>query len=67
MFHEDLVKILPKIIDQYGIINVGGKTRSIFNFGKIYNKKLLKIKCKDKNIPLKQTMNLEKLKKILDQ
>jgi len=67
MFHEDLVKILPNIIDQYGIINVGGKTRSIFNFGKIYNKKLLKIKCKDKNIPLKQTMNLEKLKKILDQ
>ena len=52
MFHEDLVKILPKIIDQYGIINLGGKTRSIFNFGKISNKKLLKTKCKDKNIPL---------------
>jgi dTDP-4-dehydrorhamnose reductase len=67
MFHEDLVKILPKIIEQYGIINIGGKTRSIFNFGKIYNKKLLKNKCKDKNIPLKQTMNLQKLKKILDQ
>lgn len=67
MFHEDLVKILPKIIDQYGIINIGGKIRSVFNFGKIYNKKLLKTKCKDKNIPLMQTMNLKKLKKILDQ
>ena len=67
MFHEDLVKILPKIIDQYGIINIGGKTRSVFNFGKNYNKKLLKTKCKDKNIPLNQTMNLNKLKKILDQ
>lgn len=66
MFHEDLVKILPKIIDQYGIINIGGKTRSIFNFGKIFNKKLLKTKCKDKNIPLKQTMNLKKLREILD-
>lgn len=66
MFHEDLVKILPKIIDQYGIINLGGKTRSIFNFGKISNKKLLKTKCKDKNIPLKQTMNLKKLMEILD-
>lgn len=65
MFHEDLVKILPKIIDQYGIINVGGKTRSIFSFGKTFNKKLLRIKCNDKNIPLKQTMNLNKLKKIL--
>jgi len=67
MFHEDLVKILPKIIDQYGIINIGGKTRSVFNFGKVHNKKLLKTKCKDKNIPLNQTMNLNKLKKILDQ
>lgn len=66
MFHEDLVKILPKIIDQYGIINLGGKTRSIFNFGKISNKKLLKTKCKDKNIPLKQTMNLKKLREILN-
>lgn len=66
MFHEDLVKILPKIIDQYGIINIGGKTRSIFNFGKIFNKKLLKTKCKDKNIPLKQTMNLKKLREFLD-
>jgi len=66
MFHEDLVKILPKIIDQYGIINIGGKTRSIFNFGKIFNKKLLKTKCKDKNIPLKQTMNLKKLREILN-
>ena len=65
MFHEDLIKILPKIIDQYGIINVGGKKRSIFSFGKTFNKKILKIKCNDKNIPLKQTMNLDKLKKIL--
>tara|TARA_B110000858_G_scaffold179630_1_gene216500 strand:+ start:117 stop:824 length:708 start_codon:yes stop_codon:yes gene_type:complete len=65
MYHEDLVKILPKIIDQYGIINVGGKTRSIFNYGKISNKKLLRIKCNDKKIPLKQTMNLNKLKRIL--
>ena len=29
MFHEDLVKILPKIINQKGILNVGGKTQSV--------------------------------------
>ena len=27
MFHEDLVKILPKLINQKGIINVGGKAK----------------------------------------
>src|SRR5210317_724653 len=26
MFHEDLVKILPKIIDKFGILNIGGKS-----------------------------------------
>jgi dTDP-4-dehydrorhamnose reductase len=65
IFHEEVVKILPKIIDKYGIINIGGKKRSIYSFGKIYNNKIIKLKCIDKKIPLKQTMNLNKLKKIL--
>jgi len=34
MFHEDLVKILPKIINQKGILNVGGKSQSVFSFAK---------------------------------
>ena len=34
MFHEDLVKILPKIINKYGIINVGGISQSVYNFAK---------------------------------
>ena len=65
IFHEEVVKILPKIIDKYGIINIGGKKRSVYSFGKIYNNKIIKLKCIDKKIPLKQTMNLNKLKKIL--
>ena len=65
MFHEDVVKILPKLIDNFGIINVGGKSRSVFDFGKVYNKKIIKIKNTNKNLPSKQTMNLNKLKKIL--
>ena len=65
MFHEDVVKILPKLIDNFGIINVGGKSRSVFDFGKVYNKKIIKIKNINKNLPSKQTMNLNKLKKIL--
>jgi dTDP-4-dehydrorhamnose reductase len=67
IYQEEVVKILPKIIDKFGIINIGGKTRSVYSFGKIHNSKIVKLKCVDKKIPLKQTMNLKKLKKILDQ
>ena len=31
MFHEDMVNFLPKLINQYGIINVGGKSRLLIN------------------------------------
>ena len=65
IYQEEVVKILPKIIDKFGIINIGGKTRSVYSFGKIYNPGIVKSKCVDKKIPLKQTMNLNKLKKIL--
>jgi dTDP-4-dehydrorhamnose reductase len=67
IYQEEVVKILPKIIDKFGIINIGGKTRSVYSFGKIHNSKIVKLKCVDKKIPLKQTMNLKKLNKILDQ
>jgi len=66
MFHEEMVKILPKLVDHFGIINVGGKSRSAYNFAKLHNKKTLKAKNIDKKIPSKQTMNLSKLKKILN-
>ena len=66
MFHEDMVKILPKLVNKTGIINVGGKAQSVYNFGKLHNKKITKTICTDKNLPLKQTMNLGKLKKILN-
>ena len=60
MFHEDLVKILPKLINQKGIINVGGKARSVYSFAKFHNKNIKKIKVKKNSlIPLNQTMNLK--------
>ena len=65
MFHEDLVKILPKIINQKGILNVGGKSQSVYSFAKKNNFKVKKIKAKkSQNLPLNQTMNLAKLKKL---
>ena len=66
MFHEEMAKILPKLINDFGIINVGGKSRSAYDFAKMHNKKTLKAKNTDKKIYSKQTMNLNRLKKILN-
>tara|TARA_Y100000591_G_C21586360_1_gene570902 strand:+ start:34 stop:747 length:714 start_codon:yes stop_codon:yes gene_type:complete len=66
MFHEDLVKILPKLIDKKGIINVGGKEQSVYNFAKKFNKNIKGIKASKKaKLPLNQTMNLNLLKGII--
>ena len=66
MFHEEMVKILPKLINETGIINVGGRKRSAYNFAKKWNKKTIRVKNKDIKIPSNQTMNLNKLRKILN-
>jgi dTDP-4-dehydrorhamnose reductase len=68
MFHEDLVKILPKLINKKGIINVGGKSQSVYDFAKKFNTKLKKRFAKSNNskLPLNQTMNINKLRKILN-
>ena len=66
MYHEDLIKILPKIIKKKGIINVGGKSQTVFQFAKKFDRNVMKIKANTKNkLPLNQTMNLLKLKKII--
>lgn len=66
MFHEDLVRMLPKLINKNGIINVGGKSQSIYSFAKKTFKSVKKIKAKkNSKIPFNQTMNLDKLNKIL--
>ena len=65
MFHEDLVQILPKLINKKGIINVGGPSQSVYNFAKKYNKKVKKIFYKkNSKLPLNQTMSLNKLLKM---
>ena len=68
LFHEKLAKILIKIIDRKGIINVGGPTKTVYNFAKKYNPKVKKIFIKKNslyNFPLNPFMNLSKLKKII--
>ena len=66
LFHEDLVSMLPKLIKKRGIINIGGKARSIYDFAKKYNSKVKKIIApKNPKLPLNQSMNVSSLNKIL--
>jgi dTDP-4-dehydrorhamnose reductase len=66
MYHEDLVHMLPKIINQKGIINIGGKTQSIYNFAKSKNLNVKKVRLiNTKKLPLRQNMNIGKLNKLL--
>tara|TARA_Y100000768_G_C23837289_1_gene614402 strand:- start:46 stop:753 length:708 start_codon:yes stop_codon:yes gene_type:complete len=66
MYHEDLVKILPKIINKKGILNIGGKTQSIYSFARSKNLNVKKVKLiKTEKMPLNQGMNIKKLTKII--
>ena len=47
-----------------GVINIGGKTQSVYNFAKKYNSKIKRTSGK-KIFPPNPWMNLTKLKKIL--
>ena len=42
MFQDELAKIFLKVIDKKGIINIGGKSQSIYQFAKKNKKKLRK-------------------------
>tara|TARA_Y100001970_G_scaffold226195_1_gene279569 strand:+ start:1309 stop:2004 length:696 start_codon:yes stop_codon:yes gene_type:complete len=64
IFHEDIAKMLFKVINKRGVLNIGGKTKTIFDFAKKYNPKVLKTRSVGQ-YPPKPFMNLSKLNKIL--
>ena len=67
MYHDEVIKILPKLLNKKGIINVGGKTQSIFNFAKKYNKNIKKKYLKNNKrikMPFNSSVNIKKLKRI---
>ena len=68
IYHEDFVKIFKKLIKKRGIINVGGPTKSVYEFVKKENRKIKKIFLKNKSdnlMPINSSMNLSKLKKMI--
>ena len=68
IYQEDVAKILFKLLNKKGIINVGGKIQSVYNFAIKDNKTVKKAFLKKKmniGVPLDSSMNISKLKKIL--
>ena len=69
IYHDDVSKILFKLLNQKGIINLGGKTQSPFDFAKNQGLKVKKIYIKKKSkikYPIYCSINLNKLNKIIN-
>ena len=67
LYQEEVAKILFKLIDKKGIINIGGKSQSVYDFAKKNNKGIKKIFLKkgSVNFPKNSSINLSKLKKFI--
>jgi hypothetical protein len=60
---------MPKIINHAGVLNVGGKIQSVYNFAKTTNKRVKKILAKKilkKKYFKYQIIDTKKLKKLLN-
>ncbi len=64
IFQETAAELILKIINKKGLINVGGPSKTVFDFAKKYNKKIKKIYSKGE-FPKRLDMNLSKLNKYL--
>ena len=64
IFHSQFAHLLIKVISKKGIINIGGKSQTIYDFAKKTKKNVKKKKSKGE-LPLKMDMNLDKLKKFI--
>jgi dTDP-4-dehydrorhamnose reductase len=68
MYQENVAKILFKLIDKTGIINIGGSTMSVYDFAKKDNKSIVKKKLNKNNkigMPINSSININKMKKII--
>ena len=68
IYHQDVARILLKLLNKKGIINVGGKSQYIYDFAKKSNKKVKKAFLKKSvkiGMPFDSSISTKKLKKIL--
>ena len=69
MYHDEVVKLIPKIINSKGILNIGGKIQSIYDFAKLSKNNVQKAKAKKilgKKYFKNQVINIDKLKLIIN-
>lgn len=69
IFQDEVVNILKKVINEKGVLNIGGPTKTVYDFAKKYNPNVKKIFSKNiKKIKYQKnmSMNLEKLNKIIN-
>jgi|TARA_B110000196_G_scaffold312026_1_gene316736 dTDP-4-dehydrorhamnose reductase len=65
-YHENIAKILFKLINKKGIINVGGPSSSVYDFARKENKNIIKRKLRKDNkigLPFNSSINVAKMKK----
>ena len=70
MFNDEAAKITLKLLDEVGIINVGGRAQSVYDFIKDYDSNIGKISVKEINdvrVNLNSSMNIDKMKRLLDE
>lgn len=68
IYHQDVAKILIKLLNKKGIINIGGKNQTIYDFAKKDNTKIKKIFLKKNSksiMPFNSSMSLLKLNKTI--
>ena len=67
IYREEVIKMLPYLLDEIGIINIGSDiTESVFSFAKKTKKDVAPISVKNiKDFPKNSSVNIEKLKEIL--
>ena len=68
MYHDEVAKVLFKLLRQKGVLNLGGEAKYIYDFVKKDKKNIKKIYLKKKDdlgMPFNSSLNINKLKKIL--
>lgn len=69
IFQDEVAKILFRIINLKGILNVGGKSQSVYNFAKKFNPKIKSISRRSSRLLRYYpdvSMNTSKIKKIIN-
>ena len=67
LYRKDVIKILPSLLDEFGIINIGSqKTESVFSFAKKTKPNVKPVSIKNvNNFPKDSSISVKKLHKIL--